>query len=522
MLLAPKVHSGPIQGVIAGNNDPGVWAAQNRELLAKRPIKNAAALFVAGAGEFSQRRQQAQRLGKILDACTFFSTPASQKATDLSNSPAKSETRPHAGHETILCNLLQQSGLNCVKTVDVATEFSAQTGLVNGSVSEVIKRLAHEIHGKENYLIQSRGDEVRLLSSDCVPKPVIALAKAIGLTIQETDMLLHFLDRPNESVHVSEIQVLTSAQGNSLPTIQEASQAIERLLFKLYSHALTIASEDKSDEYGRQELSWILRIDSSLHQRLALNKATESLVGESVPQVIPELGFDDLVIPNVSARTVRPPNQPPAKKASELRRPSKKRKPKITTVENSPIVDQKQAEPDAPIASKSPAAESAPTPEQPSKSPYLPAGTLDHIDSLSTDLYVDCKNEHVGAVLAARFQYVATEAVLEGHGMPQRDIVTHTYQEFRDKYQEYFNQPTQDEFYAKAENDAFLPVNMKPGSKEKVKVFEDRVTQGFPVFHPDDSWNEVADMDLDDGELEGPTEAELEDDELADLLAPRY
>lgn len=519
MLLAPKINSGTVQGVIAGNNDPGVWAAQNRELLAQRPIKNAAALFVAGAGEFLQRRHQAQKLGEILDACTFFSTAASQKAIDLSTSPAKSQT---GAYEAILCNLLQQSGLNCVKTVDVAREFSAQTGLVNGSVSKVIKRLAHEIHGRENYLIQSRGDEVRLLSSDRVPKPVIALAKAIGLTIQETDILIHFLDRPNESVHVSEIQVLTSAEGNSLPTIEDASRAIERLLSKLYSHALTIASEDKSDEHGRQELSWILRIDSSLHQRLALNKATESLVGESVPQVIPELGFDDLVIPNIDVHTVRPPNQTPANKTSVLRRSSTQPKPKITTVRDSPIVDRKQAEPDAPIASKPSIAEPAQKLEQPSKPRHLPAGTLDYIDSLSAHLYVNCSNEHVGAVLAARFLYVATEAVLEGRGMPQRDIVTHTYQEFRDKYQEYFNQLTHDKFYARAENDAFLSVNLEPGSSEKLKVLEARVTQGFPVFHPDDSWNEVADMDLDDGELEGPTEAELEDDELADLLAPRY
>lgn len=516
MLLAPKVNSGTIQGVIASHNDPGVWAAQNRELLAQRPIKNAAALFVAGAGEFSKRRCQAQKLGEILDACTFFATSASQRATDLSKSHVKPQTLPY---QTILCNALQQSGMNFVKTGDVAREFSAQTGLVNGSVSKVIKRLAHEIHGKDDFLIQSKGEEVRLLSSNCVPKPVIVLAKAIGLTIQETDILLHFLDRPNESVHVSEIQVLTSKEGNTLPTIQEASRAIDRLLSKLTPHALTIASEDKIDEHGRVELSWILRIDPSLHQRLALNTATESLFVESASHVTPEVAFDDLVIPNISARTSELSNQTSSAKTPALRSPSVKRKPKKTTAQHSPIREQKQAVPKATIVSELPIAEPSQKLEQSSKSRYLNAQTLDYIDSLSADLDVDCRNEHVGAVLAARFLYVATEAVLEGRGMLHRDIVTHTYQGFRAKYQEYFNQPTYDEFYAKAENDAFIPVNMEPGSSDKLKVLEARVRQGFPVFHPGDRWDEVMAMDSADEELEGPTEADLENDELADLLA---
>ena len=497
MLLSPEIKSPRIEGVKTSDIDPVPWAVQNRHILNQRSVRGATALFLASMIEADNANQLAGLISDAKEAFLFFAKDT--KSNLETNAPHSREiNQVHTQAEQVLSDILNCSGMNEVKTQDLMREFSKRTGLVNGTLIEAMKTGAYALQQQPSKLLQSEGEVVRLVSSDVVPKGVIAFAKNLRLTIAETDLLLHFLDRANELVSLQEIQAMTESQSPHL------ARAIVDV-FRAKVEATSFKIEESLSTDGGEKV-WILRIDPSLHQGIGSNTVEmPELKGLSTSSS----GLDTLVLPDARVLLKQSnQNRPPsirAKKTS-VKRPTAKTEPKPKP---------KEMEPSSSTSKDSSARETGPEKKAVGISTAtklrvrrqaLAADTADFIARLASGICSDCQNEHVGEALAARFELEALKGAISVMGGGQKPRVRDCERRFRTQNAKYFSLEDPRQLYDMPEYRGFDAISLVAGSKEKIEALSKRVENGYPVFHPDDfsqsAFAESTEPSMDDLDIE--------------------
>ena len=497
MLLSPEIKSPRVEGVRTSDTDPVPWAVQNRHILNQRSVRGATALFLASLIETDNANQLAGLISDAKEAFLFFAKDT--KSNLETNTPHSREIdQVHTQAEQVLSDILQCSGMNEVKTQDLMREFSKRTGLANGTLIEAMKTGAYALQQQPSKLLQSEGEVVRLVSSDVVPKGVIAFAKNAALTIVETDLLLHFLDRANQPVSFQEIQAMTESLS---PHFARAIVDV----FRTKVEATSFKIEESLSTDGGEKV-WILRIDPSLHQGIGSNTVE-----------MPELkglptssnGLDALVFPDASLLLKQSnQNRPPrirAKKSS-VKRPTAKVEPKPKPKEIKPRSSTRNDSLASEKAVTEVAADtSIPTPTR-LRRQALAADTAELIYRLASGICSDCQNEYVGEALAARFELEAIEVATSVEGRGQKPRVRECERRFRSKNANYFALEDSRQLYAMPEYLNFKALTLQSGSPEKIEALSNRVANGYPVFHPDDfdqsAFAESTESSIDDLDIE--------------------
>lgn len=477
MLLSPEIKSPRVEGVRTSDTDPVPWAVQNRHILNQRSVRGATALFLASLIETGNANQLAELISDAKDAFLFFAKEI--KSNSENNTPHSREIdQVHTQAEQVLSDILHCSGMNEVKTQDLMREFSKRTGLVNGTLIEAMKTGAYALQQQSGKLLQSEGEFVRLVSSEVVPKSVLGFAKNAALTIAETDLLLHFLDRANELVSLQEIQAMTESLSPHF------ARAIVDL-FRTKVEATSFKIEESLSPNGGEK-AWILRIDPSLHQGIGSN-AVEMRELKGLPTSSNAL--DALVFPDASLLL---------KQSTQNRAPSRRAKNtsvKRPTVKVEPKPKPKEIKPFSPTSNDSSARETglenkavdiSTATNLRVRKQALAADTADFIARLASGICSDCQNEHVGEALAARFELEALKGAISVMGRGQKPRVRDCERRFRTQYAKYFSLEDPKQLYDMPEYRGFDAISLVAGSKEKIEALSKRVENGYPVFHPDD------------------------------------
>lgn len=529
-LLSPRKSTFSVShAILSTEDDPAVWAIQNKSLLSIRSAKGAIAAYVGEGCDAATKRERSQRYSELHGVMSFFL----QRSGDRTDGEHLSIPRPQKNYTALLHSILLDSGIRGAPSRDVIAHFSACTGLVNGTLSGTMKKALSEIQARSDSFIQSDSTHVRMISHREVPQQVLQYARDTRLSILETDLLLHFLDNPNKSVSLVEVQVLSAKDSSRLNDLDDALQEVEAFFQKIANGPFVIVRQD-GERLG--EAAWRLRMEPELHHRLATNTISSA---ELPPWRVASKPLELLKLPSFAElakiqskerklSTVAPEHKdaiqggsepgatgPSTRRQSTRRQSTKEPSPDTTTLDagNFTEANASMASPTEGAVQKG----ASPTPAIPSRkqtvpkrvssikqtanSPsalMLPAVISDYITQRADELGRLCKNELATEMVCSGFEQRAREEAAKVAHYHRKSVVDRFAAEFTTEWQHLFTVEETSQLFSKWQFQDYTPVSYPAGSREKLDIFSRRYESGLPLFHPEDRDVAYPEDDYDD------------------------
>lgn len=507
-LLSPQKSKISVSHMITStDDDPSIWAIQNKSLLAIRSVKGAIAAYVGEALDTATKRERSRRYESLYEAISYFS----QRANDTTERAPISNSKSCQNYTTLLHTILSESGIRGAQSKDVIAHFSACSGLVNGTLSGTMKKALSDIQSRPDRFIQSDSAVVRMISTNEVPNQVLQYMRDARFSIFETDLLLHFLDHPNKLVSLSEIQVLNAKDPKQLSPLDEAVAQLEAFTRKIVDGPFEIVRQESEH---LSETAWRLRIEPEIHQKLSTNTIRSDELRpwsiETTPLAQLEMpSFSELAkiqIKEKKVPTVTPPRDRArddgTKELDQSESAGAEAVPATGSgvVKNKPTVSRsgaKTAEHTAPSSTVEGVKVTKPASEA-----GLPAEVSEYIVFRAEELGRLCKSELATNMVCSKFEQLAREQVSKVAHYHRRRLVDRFVEEFKSEWSHLFAVEEANQIFSKSQFQDYTPVSFAAGSPEKLEVFIRRYESGWPLFHPEDgSFAHIADdyEEWDDG-----------------------
>ena len=505
-LLSPQKSKISVAHMITStDDDPSIWAIQNKALLATRSVRGAIAAYVGEALDTATKRERSGRYESLYEAVSFFS----QSANDTTERAHISNSKSCQNYTTLLHTILSESGIRGAQSKDVIAHFSACSGLVNGTLSGTMKKALSDLQSRPDRFIQSDSAVVRMISTNEVPNQVLQYMRDARFSIFETDLLLHFLDHPNKLVSLSEIQVLTAKDSKQLSPLDEAVAQLEAFTRKIVDGPFEIVRQESEH---LSERAWRLRIEPEIHQKLSTNTIRSDELRpwsiETTPLAQLEMpSFSELAKIQVKEKKVPTGNSPSDRVRDDGPREldqsgSAKAVPATGSgvVKNEATVSRSGAK-TAEQTGPSSTVEGVKVTKPASKA-GLPAEVSEYIVFRAEELGRLCKTELATTMVCSKFEQLAREQVSKVAHYHRRRVVDRFVEEFKSEWSHLFAVEEANQIFSKSQFQDYTPVSFAAGSPEKLEVFIRRYESGWPLFHPEDgSFAHIADdyEEWDDG-----------------------